>query len=129
MDVNAPVCIRKLIKCLVSAPVMAYQDPRIPYVPHTDASEGEWGAVLYLDQNGIFDVIVYGSQTLKQAEKNYHPHSGKLEFLALKWAICEQFRGYLYYALSFIVYTDNNTVTYVLSSTKLNATSLRWIGQ
>ena len=34
---------------------------------------------------------------------------------------------YLYYALSFTVYTDNNPLTYVLSSAKLNAAGLRWI--
>ena len=28
-------------------------------------------------------------------------HSGKLEFLALKWSVTEQFRDYLYYAPEF----------------------------
>ena len=121
--------LEKLIKCLVSAPVMAYPDPRSPYVLHTDASEGGLGTVLYQEQNGVLRVIAYGSRTLTPAEKNYHLHSGKLEFLALKWAICEQFRDYLYYAPSFFVYTDNNPLTYVLSSAKLNATGLRWKGE
>ena len=49
-------------------------------------------------------------------------HSGKLEFLALKWAVTEQSRDYLYYAPEFVVYTDNNPLTYVLTSAKLNAT-------
>lgn len=44
-----------------------------------------------------------------------------LEFLALKWAICKQFRDYLYYAPSFVVFTDNNIL--------LNATGLRWVGE
>lgn len=74
-------------------------------------------------------VIGYGSRTLTSAEKNYHLHSGKLEFLALKWAVCEQFRDYLYYAPSFTVYTDNNPLTYVLSTAKLNATGLRWVAK
>ena len=121
--------LEKLIKCLVSAPVMAYPDPRHPYVLHTDASESGLGAVLYQEQDKVLRVIGYGSRTLTPAEKNYHLHSGKLEFLALKWAICEQFRDYLYYSPSFVVYTDNNPLTYVLSSAKLNATGLRWIGE
>ena len=54
-------------------------------------------------------------------------HSGKLEFLALKWAVTEQSRDYLYYAPKFVVYTDNNPLTYVLKSTKLNVTGLRWV--
>jgi hypothetical protein len=56
-------------------------------------------------------------------------HSGKLEFLALKWAVSEQFRDYLYYAPRFVVYTDNNPLTYVLTTAKLNATGMRWVGE
>ena len=55
--------------------------------------------------------------------------SGKLEFLALKWAVCDHFRDYLYYASEFAVYTDNNPLKYILSSAKLNATGLRWVGE
>jgi hypothetical protein len=87
------------------------------------------GAVLYQEQNRKLRVIAYGSRTLTAAEKNYHLHSGKLEFLAMKWAICEQFRDYLYYAPSFVVFTDNNPLTYVLSAAKLNATGLRCVGE
>ena len=121
--------LEELIECLVSAPVMAYPDPHTPYVLHTDASENGLGAVLYQEQDDVLRVIAYGSRTLTPAEKNYHLHSGKLEFLALKWAICEQFRDYLYYSPSFVVYTDNNPLTYVLSTAKLNATGFRWIGE
>ena len=56
-------------------------------------------------------------------------HSGKLEFQALKWAVTEQFRDSLYYAPKFVVCTDNNPLTYVLTSAKLNATGLRWVGE
>ena len=52
-----------------------------------------------------------------------------MEFLALKWSITEQFRDYLYYSPKFVVYTDNNPLTYVLSTAKLNATGLRWVGE
>ena len=74
-------------------------------------------------------VIGYGSRTLTPAERNYHLYSKKLEFLALKWAICEQFRDYLYYAPSFTVYTDNNPLTYVLSTAKLNSTGHCWLSE
>lgn len=66
---------------------------------------------------------------LSAPERNYHLHSGKLEFLAMKWAICERFRDYLYYAPSFVVYTDNNPLTYVLTTAKLNATMMRWVAE
>jgi len=50
-------------------------------------------------------------------------------FLALKWAITEQFRDYLYYAPHFTVYTDNNLLTYVLTSNRRNATGYRWVAE
>jgi len=72
-------------------------------------------------------VTGYGSRSLTKAEKNCYLHSGKLEFLALKWAACEHFRDYLYHVPDFIVYTDNNPLTYVLTTAKLNATGHRWV--
>ena len=119
----------KLIDCLMKPPVMAYPDFEEPSILHTDASHHGLGAVLYQRQNGIIRVIGYGSRTLTPSEQNYNLHSGKLEFLALKWSITEHFRDYLYYSKNFTVFTDNNPLTYVLSSAKLNATGLRWVGE
>ena len=56
-------------------------------------------------------------------------HSGKLEFLALKWAVCDEFRDILYHAPEFTVYTDNNPLTYIMSTAKLNATGHRWVSE
>ncbi|KAI3361285.1 hypothetical protein L3Q82_013460, partial [Scortum barcoo] len=63
------------------------KDFELPFVLHTDASDKGLGAVLYQSQGGKLRVIGYGSRTLTSAEKNYRLHSGKLEFLALKWAV------------------------------------------
>ena len=60
---------------------------------------------------------------------SHHLHSGKLEFLALKWLITEAFKCYLYHASNFRVLTDNNPVIYVMSTAKLNATGMRWVGE
>jgi hypothetical protein len=120
--------LEQLLSHLTRAPVMAYPDATCPYILHTDASENGLGAVLYQKQYDVLRIIAYGSRTLTPAEKNYDLHSGKLEFLTLKWAICDHFRDYLYYSPPFEVFTDNNPLTYVLSSTKLNAIGLRWIG-
>ena len=54
-------------------------------------------------------------------------HSGKVEFLALKWAITDKFRDYLYYSPPFDVFTDNNPLTYVLTTARLNAATLHWV--
>ncbi|KAL1261163.1 hypothetical protein QQF64_008990 [Cirrhinus molitorella] len=118
-----------LIDILTQPPVLAYPDFNSPFTLHTDASEKGLGAVLYQWQNGKLRVIAYGSRTLTPAEKNYNLHSGKLEFLALKWAICEKFRDYLFYAPHFTVYTDNNPLTYVMSTAKLNAVGHCWVGE
>lgn len=119
--------LEQLITAITNPPVMAYPDYSEPFILHTDASEQGLGAALYQRQEGKLRVIAFGSCTLTAAERNYHLHSSKLEFLALKWAITEQFRDYLYYAPHFTVYTDNNPLTYVLTSARLNATGHRWV--
>lgn len=112
--------VAKLVDMLTNPPILAYPNFDL-YILHTDASNEGLGAVLYQRQDNKLRVIGYGSRTLTPAERNYHLHSGKLEFLALKWAICDKFRDYLCYAPTFTVYTDNNPLTYVLSTARLNA--------
>jgi hypothetical protein len=89
----------------------------LPYKLHTDASGDALGAVLYQEQEDMKIVISYASRGLKKAEKNYPPH--KREFLALKWSICDKFKDYLY-GHRFTVLTNNNPVTYVLTTAKLD---------
>ena len=74
-------------------------------------------------------VIAYASRTFSFVEKNYHLHSSKLKLLALKWAVCDYFKDYPYHAPSFIIYTDNNPLTYLLSTAKLNSTTHRWVAE
>ena len=121
--------LEELLGYLTSPPILGFPDYNKSFVLHTDASQDGLGAVLYQKQDGKLRVIGYGSRSLSPAEKNYHLHSGKLEFLALKWAITEHFRDYLYYAPAFTVYTDNNPLTYVLTTAKLNATGHRWVAE
>ena len=116
-----------LTDLLMQPGVMAYPDFEKPFVLHTDASSEGLGAVLYQEQGGNLRVVGYGSRTLTLAERNYHLHSGKLEFLALKWAISDKLRDYLFYAPTFVVFTDSNPLTYIMSSAKLNATGHRWV--
>ena len=61
---------------------------------------------------------------MSKSEKNYDAH--KLEFLALKWSVTERFHEYLYGG-HFEVYTDNNPLTYILTTAKLDATGQRWV--
>ena len=109
---------------LTHPPILAYADYKLPFKVHTDASFDGLGAVFYQNQEGRDRVISYASRSLKPSEKNYPAH--KLEFLALKWAVCEKFHDYLY-GSSFEVITDNNPLTYVFTTAKLDATGQRWV--
>ena len=116
-----------LKKLCISTPIWAYPDYKLPFVLHTDSSSEGLGAVLYQKQNGKLRVIAYASRSVSKAESHYPAH--KLEFLALKWAVCEKFHEYLYGSNLIEVYTDNNPLTYVLSSAKLDACGQRWVAK
>ena len=111
----------------VSTPILAYPNYQLPFILHTDSSTDGLGAVLYQKQDGKQRVIAYASRSVSKAESNYPAH--KLEFLALKWAVCEKFHEYLYGSKPFEVYTDNNPLTYVLTSAKLDACGQRWVAK
>ena len=95
-----------------------------PFILHTDASSEELGALLYQYQDNQRRVIAYASRSLSPSERNYPTH--KLEFLALKWATTDKFHEYLYGA-EFQVFTDNNPLTNILTTAKLDATGHRWV--
>ena len=75
--------------------------------------------------DGQYHPIAYGSRALILREKNYC--STKLEFLALKWAVTEHFKAYLPYQ-SFVVWMDNNLLTYKMSTPNLDVTGHQWVG-
>ena len=87
--------VDEIIDVLKSPEVIAFPDFDLPFFINCDASNLGLGAVLYQHQEGRDRVICYASRSLSQAEKNYHFHSGKLESLALKWAITDRFSDYL----------------------------------
>ena len=99
---------------------MAYADFKSPFILHTDVSSDGLGAVLYQNQDNQRMVIAYASRSLFPSERHYPAH--KLEFLALKWAITDKFHEYLYGA-EFQVFTDNNPLTYILTTAKFAALS------
>ena len=114
-----------LKKLSSESPVLVYADYKKPFKVYTDASEKGLGAVLAQQQDDDTEpAIAFASRTLSKAEKRYDAH--KLEFLALKWAITDRFHEYLYGG-EFEVYTDNNPLTYVLTTAKLDATCQRWV--
>ena len=109
----------------ITSPVLAFADYTKPFLLETDASKEALGAVLKQKQpDGVYKPVAYGSRTTSAGEKNYH--SSKLEFLALKWAITDEFRDYLIIQ-PFIVRTDNNPLTYIFTTPHLDAVGHRWV--
>lgn len=123
-DESCTEAFEKIKQCLTNAPVLAFADPDKPYTLHVDASLTGLGAVLYQAYPKGLRPVAFASRKLSSSEKNYAIH--QLEFLSLKWAVVEKFHDYLYGA-HFTVRTDNNPLTYVLTSAKLNATGHRWL--
>ena len=111
-------------KC-VTAPVLAFTNFEKPFLLETDASSCSLGAVLSQKQDDDkYYPVTYASRELKGEEKKYH--SSKLEFLALKWAVTDQFKEYLRYR-PFTVSTDNNLLTYVMTTPNLDAIGHWWV--
>ena len=109
-----------LKQACMNIPVLAFADYTKDFLLETDTSKEGLGAVLSQKQeDGWFHPVAYGSRGLTTIEKNYR--STKLEFLALKWVIMEHFKEYLLYQ-PFLMKTDNNPLTYIMTTTNLDAT-------
>lgn len=117
-----------LKQALLEAPVLAYADYTLPFRLYTDASLQGLGAVLAQVQGGRERVIAYASRGLHETEKNDRNYSAfKLELLALKWAIVEKFKDYLW-GMKFTVFTDHRPLLH-LKTANLGAVEQRWAGQ
>ena len=115
--------------CL-QAPILSFPDFTKSFLLETDASRRGLGAVLSQKQaDGWYHPIAYASCVMNETEQRYH--SNKQEFLALKWAVTEQFHEYLspYWKNrnKFVVHTDNNPLTYIFSSANLDAAGQQWV--
>ena len=110
----------------MTAPVLDFTDYTKPFLLETDMSKDGLGAVLSQKQaERQYHLVAYGSRALTPHKKNYH--LTKLEFLELKWVVTEHFKEYLLY-LPFLVKTDNNPLTYIMTTPNLDATSHQWVG-
>ena len=122
----------RLKAACLQAPILAFPDFGKPFLLETDTSGKGLGAVLSQKQfDGQYHPIAYASRIMTETEQRYH--SNKQEFLALKWAVTEQLHEYLSpYGKNrneFVVWTDNNPLTYIFSSANLDAAGQRWVAQ
>ena len=117
--------VRVLKEKIQIAPVLVFLDFDRPFPLETDTSKEGLGEVLSQKQEeGYYHPVACVSHSLTPAEKNYH--SLKLEFLVLKWSIMEHFKEYMTFA-PFVVRTDNNPLTYILTTLNLDPTGHRWV--
>lgn len=122
-DNQCEAAFEELKRRLTQAPVLVFANPQLPYVLHVDASQEGLGGMFYQDQGEGLKPVAFISRSLT-LPAHYPAH--KLEFLALKWAVVDKLHNYLY-GMKFEVRTDNNPLTYVLTSAKLDATGHRWL--
>uniref|UniRef100_A0A8C1HXU3 Gypsy retrotransposon integrase-like protein 1 n=1 Tax=Cyprinus carpio carpio TaxID=630221 RepID=A0A8C1HXU3_CYPCA len=115
---------QKLLNCAV----LAHPDFSRPLILSIDASLDGLGAVLSQVPAGeeIARPIAFASKTLTASQKKYPAH--RLEFLALKWSVCEKFSHWLK-EHSFTVWTDNNPLTHIMTKPKLDACEQRWVSK
>lgn len=118
----------QLKSSLAQSVVLAHPDFTCPFVLSTDASLDGIGAVLSQVQQGETRArpVAFASKSLSRSQKNYPAH--RLEFLALKWSICDKFSHWLK-GHKFTVWTDNNPLTHILTKPKLDCCEQRWVAK
>ena len=114
-----------LKKTYLEAPVFSFADFNKVFHLETDVSKLGLGAVLSQKQtDGGYHPIAYMRKSLTVHEYNYF--STKHDFLELKSVILEQFQEYLLWK-PFIVKTDNNLLTYIMTTPNLDVTGHCWV--
>jgi transposase InsO family protein len=114
----------ELIRILKSDVQLDFADFSKPFRVQVDACKDGLGAVLEQLSDGHWRPIQFASRATSESERKYATH--RIEFLALKWAVTEKFKEYLY-GKRFHIFTDNNPLTYVMKRAKLDAVSQRWV--
>jgi hypothetical protein len=102
---------------LISAPILGYANFELPFEIHTDASGTALGAVLYQEQDGFKKVISYA----KSRREVQSLHSRVLELISIVASVSQ-----MLYPVH-LPLPDNNPMTYVLTTAKLDATGHRWL--
>lgn len=116
----------QLKAALLSSVVLAHPNFSCPFVLSTGASLDGLGAVhcQVPERGSKARPITFVSKSLTRAQSKYPAHH--LEFLVLKWAICNKFSHWLK-GHSFTAWTDNNPLMYIPMKPKLDACEQWWV--
>ena len=96
--------VKQHLQHLVKPPILAHTDFRKAFVLHTYASGLGLGCTLFQLQDENLTVIDFGISTLVGAKMKLS--RSKLEFMGLKWELCELLKDNLFYVTHFDVYTE-----------------------
>lgn len=110
---------------LMSAPVLAYPDPRKTFILDTDASDAGIGAVLSQEEAGQEHVIAYASRALTKSERKYA--TTKKELLSMV-AFITHFKHYLL-GKEFVLRTDHNSLRWLHNFQGIEGQLARWLEQ
>lgn len=113
---------------LVDEVLLAHPDFSKSFILSVDASTAGLGAVLSQIHHNSDKAqpIAFASKSLNHAQARYPAH--RLEFFAMKWAICNKLSHWLR-GHRFTVWTDNNPLKYILTKPRLDACKQHWVAQ
>ena len=114
------------LNCLcTTVPILTYADFTRPFKFHTNAC---WSGLGLCSTRLMMMVLMLSLPTPVGVwqRPNLTTLPINWEFLTLKWAVVETFHEY-FYGSTFDVYLDNSPLTYVLTTTKLDAASHHWV--
>ena len=109
----------RLKTCLTSAPVLTLPEGEDGFEVYSDASRRGLGCVLM--QRGR--VVAYASRQLRPHEQRYATHD--LEMAAVVFAL-KIWRHYLY-GVTFRIFTDHQSLKYIMTQRELNLRQRRWV--
>nr|GEW57058.1 putative reverse transcriptase domain-containing protein [Tanacetum cinerariifolium] len=116
---EAEEAFQTLKQKLCCAPILVLPEGSDDFVVYCDASLRGFGAILMPREK----VIAYASRQLRTHEENYRTHD--LELGAMVFAL-RLWRHYLY-GTKCVVYTDHQSLQYILDQKELNMRQRRWI--
>lgn len=107
---------------LLSAPVLAHNDPAKPKELRIDACGYGFGAVLLHEDNNKWHPVAYISRGLTKAEKNYT--ITELEALAVVWSL--NYLRHLIYGTKIRIVTDHHALCYMKTLKSPTGRLARW---
>lgn len=125
---DCELAVEKIKRAVTQTAILAHPDFKKPFVLFIDASMDGLGAVLSQIPEGEKRPrpVAFANKTLSKSQSRYPAH--RLEFFALKWAVCDKFAHWLK-GNQFTVLTDNNPLTYIMTKPKLDACEQRWVSK